>query len=918
MMKHWMAAVIATAAGVLSVPAAWSADDAFPEVRIDYERHVLPNGLTLLVHEDRKAPVVAVNIWYHVGSKDERPGRTGFAHLFEHLMFNGSENFNDEFFRPLEAAGATKLNGTTWYDRTNYFQNVPVNALDLTLWLESDRMGHLLGAIDQARLDEQREVVLNEKRQGENRPYGKVWEAIAQATYPAGHPYSWTTIGSYEDLNAATLDDVKDWFREHYGAANAVLVVAGDVDAEDVRRKVEHYFGDIAPGPVRRRHEAWAAPMEGEKRMVLQDRVPQTRIFKIWNVPGFCDSQANILGIAAGVLGDGKNSRLYERLVYRDQIATGVNVGLGPFEIASQFMIDVTVKPGGDATAVERAIDEELERFLRDGPTAEELARVRTKTFAQALRGLERVDGFGGKSATLAQYEVYCGTPERYTEELDEIRDATPLAVRDMARHWLADGVFVLTVEPFPEHQVADSGADRSKLPELGTPPDLELPPLRRAKLSNGLEVVLAERHEAPLVQLSLIADAGFAADAGIKAGTARLTLDMLDEGAGDDDALALAARAERLGAQLAAGSSLDTSFVNLNALKARLEPSLDLFADVLLRPRFPADELERLRQLLLATIQQEKAEPYGIASRLYPALIYGEGHAYANPRSGAGTENSVRAITLEDLKAFYTRWIRPDTSTLLIVGDTTLEEIVPLLEARLGAWAAPAQAAPVKQLDPVALPDKPRIFLVNRTGAEQSLILGAHLAPPRSDPDDLAMQLANTVLGGNFVSRLNMNLREDKRWSYGAFTSISNAKAQRPFIAYAPVQSDRTLDALREMRRELEDARGRQPLKPAEVDFARDSLVRSLPGENETVGDITGSYTTILVHGLADDYWNDYVGRIAELSAKDANAAARRLLQPQSLTWVIVGDLSRIEAPVRELGWGEVTVLDTDGKRLR
>ncbi|MES0872912.1 M16 family metallopeptidase [Sinimarinibacterium thermocellulolyticum] len=919
MMKQWMAAVTAVLAFALVASGVRAADvDAFPDIRISYQRHVLPNGLTLLIHEDRKAPIVAVNVWYHVGSKDERPGRTGFAHLFEHLMFNGSENHNDEFFRPLEAAGATKLNGTTWYDRTNYFQNVPTNALDLALWLESDRMGHLLGAIDQARLDEQRAVVLNEKRQAENRPYGKVWETIARATYPAEHPYSWTTIGSAEDLNAATLDDVKDWFREHYGAANAVLVIAGDVDADAVVEKVMHYFGDIPAGPVRQRHQAWVPRMQGEKRMVLQDRVPQTRIFKVWNVPGFCDPQANILGIAAGVLGDGKNSRLYERLVYRDQIATDVNVGLGPFEIASQFMIDVTVKPGGDAAAVEHAIDEELHRFLQDGPTEEELARVRTKTFAQAIRGLERVDGFGGKSAVLAQYEVYCGTPDRYTEELREVREATPLAVRDIARHWLADGRFTLTVEPFPEYRTADTGADRSKLPAVGAPPDLELPPLQRATLSNGLELVLAERHEAPVVQVSLIADAGYAADAGIKAGTARLTLDMLDEGAGDDDALALSARIERLGAQLSAGSNLDTSFVNLNALKARLAPSLDLFADVLLRPRFAEADLERLRQLLLAAIQQEKAEPYGIASRLYPALIYGAGHAYANPRSGTGTEDSVRAITLDDVKRFYARWLRPDTSTLLVVGDTTLEEIVPLLESRLGAWSAPDEPPPRKQLDHVELPATSRVFLVNRSGAEQSLILATHLAPPLSDPDDLAMQLANAVIGGNFVSRLNMNLREAKGWSYGAFSSISGAKAQRPFIAYAPVQADKTVESMREIRRELEAVRGKAPLQQEEIDFARNSLVRSLPGENETVGDIAGSYTTILVHGLADDYWNDYADRIGGLTPAAVNEAARRLLQPQALTWVVVGDLARIEQPIRALGWGEVSVLDADGARLR
>ncbi len=910
--------ILAVALFFCSSAFALAAPESLNELRIPYQRHVLPNGLTLIIHEDHKAPVVAVNIWYHVGSKDELPGRTGFAHLFEHLMFNGSENHDDEFFRPLEPAGATKMNGTTWYDRTNYFQNVPTSALDLTLWLESDRMGHLLGAIDQKKLDEQREVVLNEKRQGENQPYGKVDELIAAATYPPGHPYSWTTIGSTEDLNAATLDDVKQWFRDNYGAANAVLVIAGDVNPAEIRQKVELYFGDIAPGPTRARHGPWPAKMSGEKRAVLQDRVPQARQFKVWNVPGFCDRDANLLGVAATILGTGKNSRLYKRLVYQDRIATGVGAGLGPFEIGSQFTVDATAIPGSDLIAVEQAVNEELARFLRDGPSADELARVKTTTLASAVRGLERVDGFSGKSSQLAQYQVYCGTPDRYLEELREIQAATPAQIREVAQRWLSDGVFTLDVEPFPEYRTATTGADRSKLPALGEPPALQLPPLQRATLGNGLQLVLAERHDAPLVQFSLLIDAGFAADAGIKAGTAKLTLDMLDEGAGKYDALGIAARAEALGAQLSAGSNLDTSLLMLNALKAQLEPSLSLFADVLLRPNFPQQELTRLKQQLLAGIQQEKAQPLGIAQRLFPQLIYGAGHAYSNPRSGNGYENTVAAIERPDLLAFYRQWLRPDNATLLIVGDTTLAEIKPLLEKQLGSWKAAATPLPKKNLGTVALPQKPRFVLANKTGAEQTLLFATHLAPPKSDPDDLAMQLANTVLGGNFVSRLNMNLREDKRWSYGASSAIAGAKAQRPFLVYAPVQTDKTVESLREIRRELEEAIGKHRLTDAEIEFARDSLVRSLPGDNETAAEVANSYTSVLTYGLPDSYWNDYVTRIESMDTQTANAALQRLVHPQSLTWLIVGDLARIEQPIRDLGWAEVTVVDADGKPLR
>ncbi|WP_028008390.1 M16 family metallopeptidase [Solimonas flava] len=917
-----LAAALTAASFTAAAKPASDAAAAFPDVRIAYERHILPNGLTLIIHEDHKAPVVAVNVWYHVGSKDERPGRTGFAHLFEHLMFNGSEHYNDEFFRALEPAGATKMNGTTWLDRTNYFENVPVSALDRTLWLESDRMGHLLGAIDQARLDEQRGVVLNEKRQGENEPYGKVDDFIAQATYPAGHPYSWTTIGSEADLNAASLADVKAWFQEHYGAANATLVIAGDVQPAEVLKKVQTYFGDIPSGPPLKHQGPWIAKMQGEKRATLQDRVPQARLYQVWNIPGFCDPDANLLSLAASVLGDGKNSRLYKRLVYQDQIATKVSVGIGPFEIGSQLTIDAMVKAGGDPAAVERAIDEEVQRFLREGPSAEELARVKTAVFASALRGLERIDGFGGKSAQLAQYQVYCGTPERYTEELQEVRRATPQQVRTAAQRWLSDGVFKLDVEPFPEYATAAQGADRSQLPALGEPPALQLPPLQRATLSNGLRIVLAERHAAPVVQLSLLTDAGYAADAGIAPGTAKLTLDMLDEGAGRYDALQLAAAADALGALIGTGSTLDTSYVRLNALKAKLQPSLALYADVVLRPNFPDRELARLKKLQIAAIQQEKAQAFGIARRLYTQLLYGADHAYANPSSGTGSEASVAALQVDDLRAFYRRWLRPDNATLLIVGDTTLAEIQPLLEQQFGSWKAPAAPLPQKNLATVALPEQPRFVLVNKTGAEQTLLMAAELAPPKADPDDLAMQLASTALGGNFVSRLNMNLREDKHWSYGAFSVIGGAKAQRPFFAYAPVQTDKTVESIQEMQRELAAAIDRRPLTQQEVDFARNSVVLALPGDNETAAELAGSYSTILTYGLPDDYWNAIVGKLDALTPDAVNAAARRLVRPQSLTWIVVGDLSKIEAPVRQLAAGmgvrDVRVLDADGRALR
>ena len=886
-----------------------------PAVEIPYQKFVLDNGLTLIVHEDRKAPVVAVNIWYHVGSKDERPGRTGFAHLFEHLMFNGSENYRDDWFRIMESAGATKLNGTTWLDRTNYFQNMPTSAFDLTLWMESDRMGHLLGAIDQKVLDEQRGVVQNEKRQGQNRPYGKVGELIAQSTYPAGHPYSWETIGSMEDLNAASLEDVKEWFRTYYGAANAVLVIAGDVTAAEAKAKVEKYFGDIPSGPVIKRQTDWVAKMTGERRAMLQDRVPQARIYKVWNIPGYRQHDFTLLDVSADILANGKNSRLYKRLVYTDRTATSVGAFVGPFEIGSQVQLVVTVKPGVDPAVGEKAMGEELARLLATGPTPAELERVRTTNYASFARGIERIDGFGGKSAILAESQVFGGSPDFYKTRLDWVAKATPVQVQGAAKRWLSDGVFVLNVDPVPTYTTVASTVDRSKPPATGEPPSLKLPAPVRTKLSNGLEVVLVERHNAPVVDFTLISDVGFAADSQAKPGTARLAMLMLQEGTKTASSLEIAERAESLGATLGIGSSLDRSYLGMNALSGRLSESLDLYADVLLNPTFPDKELERLRGQTLAQIQQEKAQPQGIINRITPQLLFGAGHPYANPASGLGTEDSVAGFKGAELAAFYKRWVRPDNSTLLVVGDTTLAAVKPLLEQRFGGWRAAPGDKPTKNISTVSLPEKPRVFLVDRAGAEQSQIVAITVGPTRADPDHIRFVALDTMLGGNFTSRLNMNLREEKRWSYGAGTRITGAIGQGTFRAGGAVQTDKTAESMVEIRKELREVLTTRKPDEAELKFAKDSIAIALPGNNETSDEIANSYGEILTFGLKDDYWNTFVGDLTALTPADVNASAGKLVKPDALTWVVVGDLSKIEKSVRALNFGEVTVLDADGK---
>jgi zinc protease len=878
------------------------------DIDIPYKKFVLKNGLTLLVHEDRKAPIVAVNVWYHVGSKNEGPGITGFAHLFEHLMFNGSENFNDDYFQALERLGATDLNGTTNVDRTNYFQNVPRSSLDAVLWLESDRMGHLLGAIDQAKLDEQRGVVKNEKRQYEDQPYGKMWEHVAQHTYPKGHPYSWTAIGSMEDLDAASLDDVGKWFKTYYGAANATLVIAGDVDAETAREKVERYFGDIPSGPPVDHPKAWVAKRTGEQRLVTQDRVPQPRVLMVWNVPEYGTQEAAYLDLLSDVLGTGKTSRLYKRLVYTDQIATDAAAFVGLHEIGGQFMLQATARPGVDLAKVEAALREELQKVLAEGPTEREMQRVRTQFEANFVRGIERIGGFGGKSDILAMNQVYLKNPEFYKTWLGWVRDAKAEHLKETGSTWLSDGVFTLEVHPFPDYETIESDLDRSKMPEPGEQPPLKMPSFERTELSNGLKVMLAERHDNPQVQFNLVLRGGQAADALSSPGTAMLAMEMLDEGTAKRDGLDLTDELALLGARLSTSSGADTVSVSLSALKKTLEPSLDLFAEVVLSPSFPESEFKRLQQLQLDAIRREKMSPIQAALRIFPKYLFGATHPYGSPYSGTGTEETVSKLTREDVRAFHQEWFKPNNATLLVVGDTTMGEIKPKLEQLFNNWKS--GEVPAQNIARVSLPETPRIYLVDKPDATQTVIVTGHVAPPTNTPMAPAMDALNAALGGMFTSRINMNLREDKHWTYGARSLFLDAVEQRPFLVYSAVQRDKTSESMVEMLKELKEVIGERPVTTEELEKVQANLTLRLPGSRETLAAVRQDMQQIVTYGLPDDYFVRYPEKINSLDPAALQDVAKSILHPNSLTWVVVGDLKTIREPIEALNLGKIEVV--------
>ncbi|MBA4284313.1 MAG: peptidase M16 [Xanthomonadaceae bacterium] len=900
-------------------PAKASADALakLPPIDVPYEKFRLANGLTVVVHEDHKAPLVAVNVWYHIGSKDEPEGRHGFAHLFEHLMFNGSEHFNDEFFRALEPAGATGINGTTNRDRTNYFETVPTAALDLALFLESDRMGHLLGAIDQKKLDEQRGVVLNEKRQGENQPYGALREILSKDAYPPGHPYSWTTIGSDEDLNAATLDDVKAWFKRYYGPNNATLVLAGDITVAEARAKAEQYFGALPASEPVSHAKAWAAPMAGEKRLQINDKVPLPRLYSVWNVPGDGDRDVVLLGLVADLLTSGKTGRLYERLVYRDQSASAISASINADEIAGQFSIVASARPSADPhaslAAIEAAVREELQRLLDQGPTEAELARIKTQRYADLLPAF---DGVGAKGQLLAANEVFHGDPAQYKRELQWEQAATVADVRDAARRWLGVGRLVLEVLPENGLKPVAETVDRSKLPVPAASAALKLPPIQRATLANGLRLAVVERRGVPLVEMALIVDAGRAADGPATTGVSAMTFGQLDEGAGTLDSLAIARRQAELGIEIGASSGREASMVTLSAIKPSLGPALDLYATIIRQPTFPQADLERSKQNLKSAIVQEKAAPGGLLRRVLSTQIYGAGHPYAYV--GSGEEAVVAATTRDDLVAFHRRWLRPDNATLLVVGDTTLAEIRPQIEARFGDWKAPAEPKPVKTIPAVAPASAPRLFLLDKPGATQSIIAAANIAPDGKSAGQELMSTANTVLGGQFISRLNLNLREDKHWSYGASSSITRTRGPQVFLAQAQVERDRTADSIVEMQKELRDIVAKKPPTAAEIDDAKRADLLALPGSFETAGQVASAFASLIELEQPDDYYNRLPELIAAQTPDAVAAAAKALVRPEALSWFVVGDLARIEAEVRKLKLGEVKVLDADGKVLR
>ena len=891
--------------------------DLVKAVDIPYQQFTLKNGLRVVVHTDRKAPVVAVSVWYDVGSKHEPKGKTGFAHLFEHLMFNGSENAPGDFFEPLKQVGATDYNGTTYFDRTNYFETVPTAALNRALFLESDRMGYLTGAITQTVLDEQRGVVQNEKRQGDNQPYGLIRYKLTEGLFPATHPYGHTTIGSMADLDAASLGDVKSWFKDHYGPNNAVLVLAGDIDLATARGLVEKYFGGIPAGPKSVAPPAPVPVLAAPKAEVMKDRVAAALVIKAWPVPGLNDPAAVPLDVAASVLGGLASSRLDNILVKREKLAVQVGADNSSFAQVGNFTINAVVRPGVDPATVAKRIDSILADFMRTGPTANEVQRVVTTTLADRIEGLQSVGGFGGKAVALAQGELYSNDPGFYKKQLALLAAQTPASVKAAADQWLSKPAYMLTVVPgardaydeavvppkanvVPAPEAAPKNT-RGPLPAVGDVAGLSFPKVERATLANGITLVYANRTTVPITEAVISFDAGIAADVADKLGTQQLTLAMLDEGTSKLDSIAIAEAKERLGLDIGSGSSADRTTLSFAAPSANLIPGLQLWADIVRDPAFDDGEIARVKTQQLTQIAQELTSPEGLAARTLPPIVYGAGSPYAKSR-GSGDAAAVATLTRADLVAFRNAWLRPDKATIFVVSDRPLGEVKTDLDRVFGDWKMAGAAGRKVFRSDKSLP-APRIILVDRPDSPQSLIAAGLRTGLVGTDELLPVITANDALGGSFLSRINMDLRETKHWSYGVSGRFQRNAEAAPYTLRAPVQADQTGASIAALRQDVTAFVTTQPLTQAEFERSVTGAVRALSGEFETSSDVLQAMQTNDLYRRPDDYYATITQKYRALTRPQLDTAIRGAIDPKRFTWVVIGDAKVVRPQLDSLG---------------
>lgn len=909
-----------TAAGEPTSAGQGAATSAAAAPKVEFEKYRLPNGLQVILHVDRKLPVVHVNQWFHVGSKNEKAGRTGFAHLFEHMMFQGSKNASGEYVSYVEKAGANLfaggVNGTTSEDRTNYFATVPSANLEYLLWLESDRLATLADALTKEKLDNQRDVVKNERRQGlENQPYGRAFTLLVENLFPKGHPYSWSVIGSHEDLTAASVEDVKEFFKTYYTPNNLSLVIAGDFDKTEAKRLVEKYFAGIPPGPALARPARWIPRLDGEKVIEVSDRVPQERVYMAWPTPPIFEAGDAELQIASNLLTDGLSSRLNKVLVYDRQLASNVSSFQNSNEISSFFGVVATVRPGSSLRQIEQIITDEVARLATSGPTAEELNRVKTKIEYGFVSGLERIGGFGGKSDLLNRYNTFLGDPGKFEEDLARYRNATANSVRDAVNKWLnTRNRLLVRFHPETSGRPLGVALDRSLQPSVGADKPFAAPEVKTAKLENGLEIFVVERKELPKVAVMLATRAGAVADPAGKEGVAHLTVTAIDLGTKTKSALEIEDALGDLGTSLSGSAGRETSNVSFQALKRSLAPAMLLFADVVRNPVFPEAEVAREKKIHLDRLTQEANNPNALSARIGNMLLFGPGHPYGRPLTGL--PGTVGPITRADLARFHETYWKPGGSALIFAGDITLAEATELARQHFGSWSG---GAPPTVTIPAPQPVGPgKVFLVDKQDAAQTVVAQLLAAPPRSAQDYYAFNLADAVWGGGFQTRLNLNLRENKGYSYGVFSFPSFYTKTGVWVASGGVQTDKTKESIVEFNNELKNISGQKPITETELTDAKANRVRGYAQEFETMGQLIRQIAQLWTLGLPMTELQRVTDATQRIALPAVNQAARKYAVPGKATLLLVGDFSKIGPGLRELNLGEITILDVEGKPVR
>lgn len=910
----------ATATYAQSKPAASTpAQAALPKV--EFEKYTLPNGLDVILHIDRKLPIVHVNEWFHVGSKNEKAGRTGFAHLFEHVMFQGSKNAPGEYFSYAERAGANLreggINGTTSFDRTNYFVTAPAGSLEYLLWLESDRLATLMEAFSKEKLDEQRDVVRNERRQSyENTPYGRAFKMMFEGVFPAGHPYSWMVIGSHEDLQAATVEDVEEFFRTYYTPNNLTLTIAGDFDPAEAKQLVEKYFGGIAPGPALDRPARWVPKLDGQKVIEVADRVPQERTYIAWPVmPYFEEGQAD-LDLASTILSDGLSSRLQRKLVYDEQLATNANTFQYSGEIAGLFVVSATARPGVPLDRIESIIDAELARLAKEGPTAAELDRARAKWEYGYVSGLERIGGFGGKADLLAQYNTYLGDPGKFDEEVARYRGVTRESLRNAVATWINhQNRAVIRFRPEQSSRPAAPEINRAEVPALGEDRRFETPAVAQAKLSNGMDLYVVERPELPKVAVTFATRAGSVADPDGKSGLASMVVTTIDSGTKKRKALEIEDALGNLGTELSGFAGREHSVLSFQVLTRNLAPALEIVSDVIRNPVFPESEVDLQKKRTIDNLSQLANNPGAIAARLRPMLLWGSNHPYGRPLSGLPA--TVETISREDIASFHANWWKPGSSAIIFAGDITLDEATKIAESHLGSWTG--GSAPEVTIPPASPADPSKVYIVDRQDAAQTIVSQILPAPGRTSDDYYSWRLVDAVWGGGgFGNRLNLNLREDKGYSYGVFSNAATYPQAGMWWAAGGVQTDKTRESIVEFRNELQGIAGTRPITTDELDVARDVRVRGYAQQFESLGRIAGQIAELWSLGLPTAELQREVDLTSEATMPNVEAAGKRYVNPDAAILLLVGDRGKIEPGIRELGIGEIVILDAEGKPVR